>query len=112
MCGCRFTQRPGSAFSGRVFADDIIVLAVRWYVRNPLSYAEIGEWLAERGILVDQSTITTGSNRFCHSSARQPTGTASRSASTGASTRRMPGSAAAGTTSMEPSMGVARAWTP
>jgi InsA N-terminal domain len=32
-CGRRFTRRSGSAFSGRAFADDIITLAVRWYVR-------------------------------------------------------------------------------
>src|SRR5207247_1064748 len=56
-CGRRFTRRSSSAFSGRAFADDIIVLAVRWYVRYRLSYAEVSEWLAERGILVDQSTI-------------------------------------------------------
>jgi transposase-like protein len=56
-CGRRFTQRSSSAFSGRAFPDDIIALAVRWYVRYRLSYAEVSEWLAERGVLVDQSTI-------------------------------------------------------
>src|SRR5438876_9319161 len=56
-CSRRFTRRSTSAFSGRAYADDIIVLAVRWYVRYRLSYAEVSEWLAERGILVDQSTI-------------------------------------------------------
>jgi transposase-like protein len=39
-CDRRFTRRSSSAFSGRAFADDIIVLAVRWYVRYRLSYAE------------------------------------------------------------------------
>jgi hypothetical protein len=53
--GRRFTRRPSSAFSGRAFADDIIVLAVRWYIRYRLSYAEVREWLTERGVLVDQS---------------------------------------------------------
>src|SRR6266511_2706926 len=56
-CGRRFTRRSSSAFSGRGFPDDIIALAVRWYVRYRLSYAEVSEWLAERGVLVDQSTI-------------------------------------------------------
>jgi transposase-like protein len=56
-CGRRFTRRSTSAFSRRAFPDDIIALAVRWYVRYRLSYAEVSEWLAERGILVDQSTI-------------------------------------------------------
>jgi transposase-like protein len=63
-CGRRFTRRSSSAFSDRAFADDIIVLAVRWYVRYRLSYAEVSEWLAERGILVDQSTIYRWVQRF------------------------------------------------
>jgi hypothetical protein len=50
--------------SGRAFDDDTIVLAVRWYVRYRLSYAEVSEWLAERGILVDQSTIYRSVQRF------------------------------------------------
>ena len=63
-CGRRFTRRSNSAFSGRAFPDDIIALAVRWYVRYRLSYAEVCEWLAERGILVDQSTIYRWVQRF------------------------------------------------
>jgi transposase-like protein len=42
-CYRRFTRRSSSAFSGRTFADDIIVLAVRWYVRYRLSYVEVSE---------------------------------------------------------------------
>src|SRR5215471_3161626 len=56
-CGRRFTRRSSSAFSRRAFSDDIIALAVRWYVRYRLSCAEVSEWLAERGILFDQSTV-------------------------------------------------------
>src|SRR5438045_7336050 len=56
-CGRRFTRRSSSAFSGRACPDDIIALAVRRYVRYRLSYAEASEWLAERDIRVDQSTI-------------------------------------------------------
>src|SRR6266480_3094941 len=63
-CGRRFTRRSSSAFSRRGFPDDIIALAVRWYVRYRLSYAEVSEWLAERGILVDQSTIYRWVQRF------------------------------------------------
>src|SRR5260370_29560185 len=63
-CSRRFTRRSSSAFSGRAFTDDIIVLAVRWYVRYRLSYAEVSEWLGERGILVDQSTIYRWVQRF------------------------------------------------
>ena len=32
-CGRRVTWRTGSAFSGYRFPDDVIVLAVRWYLR-------------------------------------------------------------------------------
>ena len=31
--------------------------AVRWYLRYRLSYVEAAEWLAERGIIIDPSTI-------------------------------------------------------
>lgn len=62
--GRRYTRRSSSAFSGRAFSDDIIALAVRWYVRYRLSYAEVSEWLAERGILVDQSTVYRWVQRF------------------------------------------------
>jgi transposase-like protein len=63
-CGRRFTRRSSSAFSRRAFPDDIIALAVRWYVRYRLSYAEVSEWLAERGVLVDQSTIYRWVQRY------------------------------------------------
>jgi IS6 family transposase len=63
-CGRRFTRRSTSAFSRRVFPDDVIALAIRWYVRYRLSYAEVSEWLAERGVLVDQSTIYRWVQRF------------------------------------------------
>jgi transposase-like protein len=63
-CGRRFTRRSSSAFSGRAYPEDVIAMAVRWYVRYRLSYAEVCEWLAERGILVDQSTIFRSGQRF------------------------------------------------
>ncbi len=56
-CGRRLTARSASAFSGYRFPDEIIALAVRWYLRYRLSYADVAEWLAERGISVDPSTI-------------------------------------------------------
>ena len=56
-CGRRVTARTGSAFSGYRFPDDVIALAVRWYLRYRLSYAEVAELLAERGVAVDPSTV-------------------------------------------------------
>ena len=56
-CGRRRTARTGSAFSGYRFPGEVIALAVRWYLRFRLSYAEAAEWLAERGVVVDPSAI-------------------------------------------------------
>ena len=53
-----------SAFSRRTFADDVIALAVRWYVRYRLSYADLVEWLAERGLLMARSTVHRWVQRF------------------------------------------------
>src|SRR5262249_12117595 len=49
VCERRFTARSASAFSGHCYPDDLIALAVRWYARFRLSYADVAEWLAERG---------------------------------------------------------------
>jgi transposase-like protein len=43
-----------SAFAGFRFPPDVIVLAVRWYLRFGLSYRDLGELLAERGTQVDE----------------------------------------------------------
>ncbi len=44
-------------FSGRHFPKDVILTAVRWYLRYNLSYRDVEELMAERGIVVDHSTI-------------------------------------------------------
>jgi IS6 family transposase len=44
-------------FRGRRFPEEIIVLCVRWYLRYPLSYRDLEEMMAERGVDVDHSTI-------------------------------------------------------
>ena len=49
-------SRP-ALFRGRHFRDEIIVLCVRWYLRYPLSYRNLEEMMAERGLQVDHSTI-------------------------------------------------------
>jgi len=58
-CACRrrFTAFTATPFSGYRFPPEIIALAVRWYVRYRLSYADVAELLAERGVRVDPSTI-------------------------------------------------------
>ena len=79
-CHRRFTARSTSALANHAFPDDIIVLAVRWYVRYRLSYADIVTWFAERGLIVDRSTIYRWVQRFlplfqdAARSQRQPAG--------------------------------------
>ena len=63
-CGRRFTARSTSAFTNHSFPDDLIALAVRWYVRYRLSYADVVEWFAERGLVVDRSTVYRWVRRF------------------------------------------------
>jgi transposase, IS6 family len=61
-------SRPGlvlqSAFTGFRFPPDVIVLAVRWYLRFALSYRDVEELLTERGIEVDHVTIYRWVLRF------------------------------------------------
>lgn len=47
---------PQSGFAGFRFPREVIVLAVRWYLRYGLSYRDVEELLAKRGITVDQAT--------------------------------------------------------
>jgi hypothetical protein len=48
---------PLRAFSGFRFPREVITLAVRWYLRYGLSYRDVEELLAERGITVDHVTV-------------------------------------------------------
>jgi hypothetical protein len=64
------TRRPRpapdarSAFAGFRFPPDGIVLAVRWYLRFGLSYRDLEELLAERGVEVDHVTVYRWVLRF------------------------------------------------
>jgi len=53
-----------SAFAGYRFPPEVITLAVRWYLRFGLSYRDVEELLAERGIEVDHVTIYRWVQRF------------------------------------------------
>jgi transposase-like protein len=46
-----------SAFSGYRWPADVILMAVRWYLRHPLSATSVMELLAERGIDVSNRTV-------------------------------------------------------
>ena len=48
-------------FKGRQYSGEVILLAVRWYLRYPLAYEHVAEMLAERGLEVDASCMAVGS---------------------------------------------------
>jgi transposase-like protein len=53
-----------SSLAGFRFPPDVIMLAVRWYLRYGLSYRDVEELLAERRITVDHVTIYRWVQRF------------------------------------------------
>jgi transposase, IS6 family len=55
---------PRSSFAGFRSPPEVIMLAVRWYLRYGLSYRDVEELLAERGITVDHVTIYRWVQRF------------------------------------------------
>ena len=64
-----FSRRPHpsvdrSEFSGFRFPPDVNTVAVRWYLRYGLSYRDVEELLAERGIAVDHVTVYRWVQRF------------------------------------------------
>jgi transposase, IS6 family len=50
-------QTTSNDFKWRHFQGEIIVLCIRWYLRYSLSYRDLEEMMAERGLKVDHSTI-------------------------------------------------------
>jgi transposase-like protein len=55
---------PQSAFAGFRFPSEVIVVAVRWYLRYNLSYRDVEELLLERGVEVDHVTVFRWVQRF------------------------------------------------
>ena len=52
-------------FKHHRFPRDIILCAVRWYLRYPLSYQDVVDLMAERGITVDRSSVFRWVTKFC-----------------------------------------------
>ncbi len=50
-------MNAATAFKWRHFEAEIILLCVRWYLRYALSYRDLEEMMAERGLSVDHTTI-------------------------------------------------------
>ena len=55
MATPRSTRNP--LFLGRWFQDEVIIVAVRWYLTYPLSYRQVCEMLRDRGVSVAPSTV-------------------------------------------------------
>ena len=53
-----------SPFKWRHFQPEIIVWCLRWYLRYPLSFRNLEEMMAERGLCVDHSTICRWVQRY------------------------------------------------
>ena len=50
-------RRSKDDFKGRHHEASLIIQAVSWYLRYPLSYRDIEEMFLERGLEVDHSTL-------------------------------------------------------
>jgi len=53
-----------SVFAGFRFPPEVISVAVRWYLRYGLSYRDVEELLAERGVTVDHVSVYRWVQRF------------------------------------------------
>ncbi len=53
----KLKSRSKDDFKGRHFEAGLIVQAVSWYLRYPLSYRDVEELPLERGLEVDHSTV-------------------------------------------------------
>jgi hypothetical protein len=53
-----------SVFAGFRFPREVISVAVRWYLRYGLSYRDVEELLAERGVTVDHVSVYRWVQRF------------------------------------------------
>jgi hypothetical protein len=53
-----------SLFKWRHFEADIILCAVRWYLRYALSYRDVEELMRERGVWVDHTTVFRWVQRY------------------------------------------------
>jgi transposase, IS6 family len=56
--------RATSVFAGFRFPPEVISVAVRWYLRYGLSYRDVEELLAERGVTADHVTVYRWAQRF------------------------------------------------
>jgi transposase-like protein len=61
---CPPIKAGSDSFAGFRFPPEVIMLAARWYLRYGLSYRDLEELLAERGVEVDNVTLYRRVQRF------------------------------------------------
>ncbi len=62
--GAVTSSSSATAFAGFRFPPEVISVAVRWYLRYGLSYRDVEELLAKRGVEVDHVTVYRWVQRF------------------------------------------------
>jgi DNA invertase Pin-like site-specific DNA recombinase len=65
-------HRTAPASLGFRYPPDVILVAVRWYLRYALSYRDVEELLGERGIIVDRSCLVHTLRAHGQRTASQP----------------------------------------
>ena len=61
---------PTNPSKGRQYPGEVILQAVRWYLRYPLAYLHVSEILCERGLFVDASCINAPEVQECENRGR------------------------------------------
>lgn len=83
-------------FKGRHVERELIILCVRWYRRYKLSYRDLAEMMAERGLHVAHTTILRWVQRFVPEFEKAGPAMHARRVGLGASTRRREGARSLG----------------
>ena len=56
-CSLKYNERTGTHYNFLTYPTDIVIQAVRWYIRYRLSYANLSEILSERGFKITDETL-------------------------------------------------------
>ena len=57
-------RKSDLVFWRRHFAQELIILCVRWYISYKLSYRDLAEIMAERGVIVAHTTLMRWTRRY------------------------------------------------
>ena len=91
-------------FKGRHFEQEMIVLCVRWYLRYKLSYRDLVEMMAERGVLIAHTKILRWVQRYAPEFDKRWSRFSAQAGTSWGGTRPRSGSAASGLISTGPSI--------